>query len=215
MTYKCIIIGTAINYNECIGDKPIHSLLPCLKDKVDDIIGLNCTIIDDNLRNICTKFITIDYYTCDYLAHYPNIQDKMYIENTVKKEADKRGVLQEVKNIFKVCRNIDTDITSNNLYLNTTGPTVLQSALNLALKKGIEKGNTKEDINIYLYGISIDSQWKHHNEKIYTMVHRKDESTIENMRLSIYNFKNYLNLYTLNKDHNLYIKYKSPIDLLI
>lgn len=210
MSYDVIIIGTALNYSECIDHKPIYSLLPLLKEKVDDIIGLNCCIIDDYLREICTKFITIDYYTCEYLNWYPWLQHKMYIDQTVKKEADRREVLKEVTNIFKVSKTIDTDINNNKLYLNSHSPTVLHCALNLALKKGLEKGLSSKDINIYLLGVSLDSTWVHHNEKIYSLKHKKDTRTIEDMRMSTYKFKEYSKLYTLNKMQDLFIPYKDP-----
>jgi len=210
MPYNVVIIGTAPNYNESLDGVAIKNYLHQLVGKVDDIIGLNCVIIDDDLRDICTKFITIDYFTCEYLAWYPWLQKKMYIDATVKVEADRRGVLQEA-NVFNVSKIIETELTNNNLYLNKNAPTVLHSALNLVLKLGLEKGINKENINVYLFGIELESdangEWKHHNEDIYSKTFKKDRRTIDDMKLASYVFKNYFNMFTLNRTHKLFLSY--------
>lgn len=210
MSYNVVIIGTAPNYNESLDGVMIKKYLPQLVGKVDDIIGLNCVIIDDELRDICTKFITIDYFTCEYLAWYPWLQKRMYIDATVKVEADRRGVLQEA-NVFSVSKIIETELTNNNLYLNKSAPTVLHPALNLVLKLGLEKGIKKEDINVYLFGIELEvdtnGEWKHHNEKIYSRTLKKDQRTTNDMKLSTYAFKNYFNIFTLNRMHKLFLSY--------
>ena len=209
-SYNAVIVGQALNYEEVLDGTPLHSYLKILKNGLDDIIILNGGILNSYLRGVGTKFITIDYYTCNYLRNYASLQHKMYVESSVKREADIQKILPDVNNVFTISNNIETDPTNNKLYLNLTAPTVLQVALNLALKEGLSKGYKKGNINIFLLGISLDEHWRHCDQQIYPRMFTKSKETITNMRHSVYMYKNYCNLYTLNKEHNLFIEYISP-----
>lgn len=212
-SYNAIIVGQSLNYDETLEGAPLYSFLKTLKDSVDDIIVLNCGILDEYLREVATKFVTIDYYTCNYLKNYAYLQDKMYVESSVKREADNQKILLGLKNVFTVSNIIETDPASNKLYLNMTAPTVLHAGINLALKEGIKKGCKKDKINIIFLGISLDERWRHCNQERHPRTITKSTATIRDMRHSVYLYKNYCNLYTINKQHDLFIEYMSPFNI--
>ena len=116
-SYNAVIVGQALNYEEVLDGTPLHSYLKILKNGLDDIIILNGGILNSYLRGVGTKFITIDYYTCNYLRNYASLQHKMYVESSVKREADIQKILPDVNNVFTISNNIETDPTNNKLYL--------------------------------------------------------------------------------------------------
>ncbi len=196
-----IVIGTAENYFEQVDGKYFYEYLPELA-KTHTIIAQNECIHRKEMKldlDLIDIFITIDYYTWAYLYFYPQYQDKMYVDATVKKYFDKNNVMQDVKNIFTVDKSIHKE-WNGKLFLNKTAPTCLHCALNLCLIKSREEDKhiKREDVNVGLWGIFLDHSWKH------CYVHEKDSpknpKLIEDMRNSVYTFKNFFNLITLNNN---------------
>lgn len=210
-----IIIGTADNLEEPnLGELSLQEYLFKLKDDFT-LIGLN-NIIDfkEDKYKFFDDYITIDYYTCLYLIRHPQLYDRMYIDKTVKDEANRLNILKEVNKVFSISSDISFSSKDNKLYLDKYNPTVLQCALNFALIKALESGYKKNDINIYLRGIKLESQWGHcdglYDEREIT----KPEPLIGKMRKSCYKFKSFMNVLTLNSDTTLEFNYIDPKILL-
>ena len=202
---KFIIAGTAPNLDEQLDNKYIYDFLPYIKDYYN-FIGLNHLILDNSFHYF-DYFLTIDVFTYKYLKNFPHLESKMWIDKTVKKEADKYNYLQNVVEVFEVDNQIHTEYNKK-LYLNRYNPTALHTALNMALILGAKE--------VYLLGIQLDSEWKHRIEYDPDYFPPKPTEMIKEMRESVYRFKKYFNvLSTLNKQCTLDLPYTDIRSLLI
>lgn len=200
-----LILGLAPNFVELINDQYIESYLPLLSE-THTIIGLNEIIKLDTIRPFCDYFITIDFYTWEYLKMYPDLQNKMWIDKSVKKYCDRNNVLQEISNIFSVDDNIHEKYEGK-LYLNRRNPTVLHTALNFCLIKSIEYG-CRDNTVVKLWGHELDKEWKHfHREETREAKTYNTDEMILNKRKSVYKFGEYYKLYTCNKQCTLTLPY--------
>jgi hypothetical protein len=178
-----IIVGTAPNQAQKIrlGSKEykIIDLVKLLKDKEVTIIGLNMTLQEQDFRDTFTNFMSIDYYMSSAYATYPDILHKAILDKTIKKRGDELGYVLDRAHIFSVCSQINNTTDDTKLFLDKFNPTVLQTALNYCLVKGIQENCTKENINVYLVGIELDEYWEHVNPEKYKATHsRKSKESI-------------------------------------
>ncbi len=202
-----VVIGTAPNFNDLYKGEKFSYWLNILKDNYT-VVGMNQIIWEDDIRPNCDYFITIDYYTWSYLADYPEYYDKMYVDKTLDTYVKKKNIPLHLKNVFSVDKDIHLE-DNKLLYLDKRHPTCLQTALNLCLVKNIDKNNKP---NIYLWGVELTSNWNHCRKDIEDC--KKDITHINNMRESVYKFKNYCNLYTLNNNTSLNIQKQDLVKLM-
>lgn len=188
----CIIFGTSPFIN-VIGD-----------DNINKIIN---NYISFGINYFPIKYSNIKYWIWSDLNLYDKFKEHISSQTLLlSKCVIDREVIDDINNYdieyiydinnYKISHNIE----NKELFINKT---TAHAAINYAYLLGYK--------NIVLCGIDLQCNWNYFNENEGIT---REEKRIKSIRESLYEFKKYVNLYTLNQDSDLEIQKIKTGDLI-